>query len=585
MPVDSPRKSGIYALLRYDGGPLAPADLNALGLGAAPDARGWFAQGHDGQSATAVSEYSGRGCHTVIVGEVEERLELARELGLEPDVSAAELAAAALVRFGSDTPQHLIGEWSLLRRDVHGTVTAMISAARRDPVLYAARGGRIALAPDLFRLARLDWVDQTLDEVGLLSRVGRDFLREQRGARTMLRGVSELHPGESLTIDPAGKSTIMACTVFTPQAVFTGSFADMVAATDELLAKLMAERLARVPRSALLLSGGLDSSLLSAFAVETNRDLLAITSVAPPGSGLPDEVRFAELVARHLGLPLHPVAPAEALNTYRPADHILAGANGPSLPTRHCLTESFQLTARAEGAALLVNGCYGEMTATARLPVQSLRLRLRAMAAHSWHALRGTGENAILADPFHVRLSPHRFANLPAPIREILAEPLPPPIPLPRLGPLGYLPGVEKTLRMGNEFYPGAIRMDFPFRDLRLLRLYAGFPVETLVSEGHDRPVVRRLLDGRLPDAIRLRTRGMPASPDHLPRLQRQAAAARQRIAAFRQAELDEWLDLDWLDTALGRVGAHGAEDVGDANTVQLTAILAEFLLWWRTRF
>ena len=109
--------------------------------------------------------------------------------------------------------------------------------------------------------------------------------------------------------------------------------------------------------------------------------------------------------------------------------------------------------------------------------------------------------------------------------------------------------------------------------------------VETLVSESHDRPVVRRLLDGRLPDAIRLRTRGMPASPDHLPRLQRQAGAAQQRIAAFRQAELDEWLDLEWLDAALGRVGAHGANDVADANMVQLTTIFAEFLLWWRTRF
>jgi asparagine synthase (glutamine-hydrolysing) len=585
MQGESPRKSGIYALLRCDGGPLASADLAALGLAATPEARGWFAQGHDGQSVTAVSEHAARGCHTVIVGEVEERADLARALGLQASACPAELAAAALARFGSEMPQHLIGEWSLVQRRADGTVTAMISAARRDPVLFAIQGGRIALAPDLFRLARLEWVDKTIDEAGLLSRVGRDFVREQRGARTMLRGVSELHPGESLTIDASGNIAIAACDAFTPQPTFIGSFADMVRATDELLAKIMAERLARAQRSALLLSGGLDSSLLSAFAAETGQDLLAITSVAPPDSGLPDEVRFAELVAQHLGLPLHPVAPAETLNTYRPADHILAGANGPSLPTRHCLTESFQLTARAEGAGLLVNGCYGEMTATSRLPVQGLRSRLRAQAAHAWHALRGTGENAILADPFHVRLAPRRLANLPAPIRNILAVPLLPPVPLPRFGPLGYIPGAEKALRMGNEFYPGALRMDFPFRDLRLLRLYAGFPVETLVSEGHDRPVVRRLLDDRLPDAIRLRTRGMPASPDHLPRLQRQAGAARQRIAAFRQAGLDEWLDLAWLDTALGRIGAQGANDVGDANMVQLTTILAEFLLWWRTRF
>lgn len=585
MQGEAPRKSGIYALLRCDGGPLAPADLAALGLGSVPGAKGWLAQGHDGQSAARISEHIARGHHSIIVGEVEEQAELACELGLQPHASTAELAAAALWRFGSETPQHLVGEWSLLQRGPDGTVTAMISAARRDPVLFAALGGRIALAPDLFRLARLNWVDTAIDEAGLLCRVGRDSLREQRGARTMLRGVSELHPGESLTIDPTGKITVTTSAAFAPQQAFTGSFADMVAASDELLARMMAERLARAPHSALLLSGGLDSSLLSALAAETGSDLLAITSVAPLGSGLPDEMRFAELVAQHLGLPLHPVAPAETLNTYRPADHILGGANGPSLPTRHCLTESFQLTARAQGAGLLVNGCYGEMTATVRLPVQGLGLRLRARAAQAWHTLRGSGESAILADPFHVRIAPHRLADLPASIRDILGVPLPAPVPLPRSGPLGYSPGAEKALRVGNEFYPGALRMDFPFRDLRLLRLFAGFPVETLVSEGHDRPVVRRLLDGRLPDAIRLRTRGMPASPDHLPRLQRQAGAARKRIAAFRQAELSEWLDLDWLDAALGRVGARGANDVADANMVQLTTIFAEFLLWWRTRF
>ena len=95
---------------------------------------------------------------------------------------------------------------------------------------------------------------------------------------------------------------------------------------------------------------------------------------------------------------------------------------------------------------------------------------------------------------------------------------------------------------------------------------------------------MRSLLEGRLPDTIRLRTEGMPASPDHLPRLQRQAEAARLRIAEFRRAELDEWLDLDWLDAGLAQVAARGARDVAEANQVQLTAICAEFMLWWRTR-
>ena len=142
--------------------------------------------------------------------------------------------------------------------------------------------------------------------------------------------------------------------------------------------------------------------------------------------------------------------------------------------------------------------------------------------------------------------------------------------------------GVEKALALPNEFYPGAVRMTHPFRDLRLLRLFASFPLQMLVKNGADRGIGRSIMAQRLPDAIRLRRSGMPASPDHFMRLQRQAGAARKRIPHFRAAEVDDWLDLDWLDQTLQSVSARGPVNVGEANEVQLTAIAAEFLLWWR---
>jgi asparagine synthase (glutamine-hydrolysing) len=584
MPPDAPRKSGIYALLRCGGGPLAVADCNALSLPAPDEPMGWLAAGHDGQSAAAVFEHRERGCHTLVVGEVEQIGELARTLGMAADSPVAAVAAAALARFGGDTPIHLIGEWSLLQRAADGTVTAMLAAARRDPLLYAQRGVRLAFAPDLFRLIKLDWVDGEFDEAGLLCRMGRAAIRERRGNRTMVRGVRELRPCETLTVAPDGALTLQRCNPLTHQQPVAGKYADLVAQTSDLLTTIMTERAARSPRSAVLLSGGLDSSLLSTFAAAVpNAASMAVCSVAPDGSGLPDEAEFARLVADELGLPFHPDAPAEQLNAYRPSSQVLGGGNGPLLSNRQAQTESFQALGRRIGATMLVNGTYGEMSVTARLPPQSIYLRLRAQAAAVWHQLRPPESADIARYPFHVRIAQHRLAGLSDPIFAGLAESVAAPQWPPQDGQFGYIPGIEKALGMANEFYPGALRMDFPFRDLRLLRLYAGFPLKTLLGEGHDRPVVRTLLKGRLPDAIRLRTRGMPASPDHLPRLQRQAEVARLRIAEFRRAELAEWLDLDWLDASLAQVAARGASDVSEANQVQLTAICAEFLLWLRT--
>jgi asparagine synthase (glutamine-hydrolysing) len=351
----------------------------------------------------------------------------------------------------------------------------------------------------------------------------------------------------------------------------------------------MRERIARTSRSAVLLSGGLDSSLLAWLAADecdNRRNLFAVTSAAPTGSGLEDETAFARQVADHIGVGCVPAFAADRANFYRPTDAILSGSSGPILSNRHCLTEALQIASKAGGATQMINGTFGEMTATARLPVTSLAKRLRAAAVQIYHGMRGIDDGQPDAYPFHVRLSPHRLSNLPEPIRLALRQSQSPVHLLPkRTGLLGYIPGAEKALLQPNEFYPGALRMEFPFRDLRLYRLFAGFPVEMLLKGGHDRPVVRAILDGHIPDAIRLRRQGMPAEPDRYQRMQRQAGAALARIAEFRKFDIDEWIDLDWLDSALLRVEKHGAKNNRDSNEVQLTAIAAEFLFWWRNHF
>ncbi len=570
------RKSGIYALVRFDGAPVEPADAAALGL--RPEAA---IEAVDHHTPHALARDDGGGEITVFAGEIADRTELAARLGLPSDANSARLARAALARFGGETPAELVGEWSLLHRAADGTVTLMLSAARRDPLLYALARAKLAVSPDLFALGRVAWVGGEIDEAGLLFAWGRAKLRGEVGARTMLAKVRQVLPGSSVTIGRDGTLRTHSAAAFPEPEAFTGTYAEALAEVEALLRRIMRERFARSELIAPTLSGGLDSSLLAWLAVAERGDApppLFVTSVAPAGSGLPDESRFAAAVAEHLGSTIHPAFPEPALDMYRPHDAILAGANTPPLSTRHCLTEAFQCAARAAGAALLLNGSYGEMTVTARLQQPTPLQRMRSTLGR----LRPRNRAAIPQGDFQVRLAPHRLAALPESVRAALAGSAPAPQGDPAL--LGYQPGAEKTLPHANEFYAGALRMDFPFRDLRLLRFCAGLPLDLLRQGGADRGLARAMLAGRLPDAIRLRTTGMPAVPDHYQRLQSQAEGARGRIAAFRAAGVDDWLDLDWLDRALGRVAAHGARGVAEANEIQVTAIGAEFLTWLRTR-
>ena len=582
------RSSGIYGLFRLDGAPVAAGDPCALGMDVPETPISWLIEGHDQHAPTAVHRHADGGGITLLVGEITGAEDLAALLGLLRGAPKAQIAQAALKRFGSETPAHLLGEWSLLHRAVDGRLTLMVSPARRDRLHFAVVGAKVAVAPDLFRLARIDWIGAGLDEAGLLFALGNGDLRRGRGERTMLARVRQLEPGSSVVIDLTGRVERRTCEVLTPQPSWRGTFADALAESEALLRTIMRERLADNARLGLLLSGGLDSSLLAWLASEERSNgqaLQVISSAAPIESGLPDETGFAAQVTDHLGLTCSRVAADWAADIYRPPLAVLSGASGPPLSNRHCLTEAFQIAAKAGGVSLLVNGTYGEMTATARLPATGLVRRLRRGAAKIHHALRGANEGLAQGNQFHVRLAPHLAANLPEPIQAALARPREPLMLVPeRSGLLGYLPGAAKSLGHPNEFYPGALRMDFPFRNLRLFRLFAGFPIDMLLKGGDDRPVVRAMLAGRLPDSIRLRRHGMPAEPDHNQRLQRQAIAAHARVAAFRRAEVGDWLDLDWLDAALRRIAAQGVASIEEGNEVQLTAITAEFLNWWRTR-
>ena len=122
--------------------------------------------------------------------------------------------------------------------------------------------------------------------------------------------------------------------------------------------------------------------------------------------------------------------------------------------------------------------------------------------------------------------------------------------------------------------------MDFPYRDLRLLRLFASLSGHLAPALAPDRGIARAIGKEILPEEVRLRRSGMPADPGHYERLQVFAQTARERIPIHRAAGIDDWLDLAWLDQALTRVAKSGVVNVVDANRVQLTALAAEYLTW-----
>jgi asparagine synthase (glutamine-hydrolysing) len=565
---------GLYALASLDGAPLAIADGATLGLAVAPGSR--FAV--ELRDARAGARDVGDGW--AFLGRLSEAEALATELGFDRRPSHGVLAVAAFDRWGEAARSRLLGEWSLVRWHGPGaTLTLAASEPVRDTLFFATDGRRVAVAPDLLKLRRLPWVDGRWDERGLLLQLGRADTRALLKDETVVRGVRRVVHGTTVTIGREVRAGFPIA--WRPPDPYRGGFDDLMAEADALLRTIVADTTAPHADVALLLSGGLDSSLLAAQAAATRRPdqrLTCLSSAAPPTSGLSDETGFARAVAEPLGLPLRPVWPDGRADLYRPSSRMLGTMTHPLASPAHYLFEALYEAAVGVGADLVLDGAYGELSVSGYGPPFGWRERLHQMRRTVHVRMHGGLRVPSAQAGFHARLSPPALA---------LAEPLVAEtrmrardVPSPSSGRTdlwGYLPGAAKNLGGSTSTgWPG-LRCALPFRDRRLLDLFAAMPARFSLRDGLGRAPARALLRGRVPEEVRLRPRGLPFSPDYLQRAVRDAAGARDLLAGYRRAGVGDWLDLDWLDRQLAGVG-QSAPALDRLFQIQSTAIAAAFI-------
>ncbi len=173
-------RNGIYGIFRLDRGPIDAGNRALLGLGPDPDCLNLT--GVDNTEPVAISIDRDGADIAVFAGYLDEREDLAALLGLAPATPPARIACAALRRFGDDAPVKMTGEWSFAWWQSEARLLTLATARGcRDPLLYAAVGNHVAIAPDLRLLSRLPWIDDRLDAEGMLFALGRAQLRRHSG--------------------------------------------------------------------------------------------------------------------------------------------------------------------------------------------------------------------------------------------------------------------------------------------------------------------------------------------------------------------------------------------------------------------
>ncbi len=238
-------------------------------------------------------------------GEIYNYLELREELHREGHrfrtQSDTEVILEAYRRWGTDSVTRLRGMFAFA---IHDAETRRLFLARdragEKPLFYAARNGLFVFASELKAVLAWPAIDRHIDPDALDDYLTYGYVL---GARCILKGVAKLPQGHAATYDiDSGKLQQWPYwTLPEPRHQDSVSDDDLVDELHGLLRDAVKHQLIADVPVGIMLSGGVDSSLVTAIASEVSDRPVHTFNISFPDHQRFDESPFARLVAGHFG--------------------------------------------------------------------------------------------------------------------------------------------------------------------------------------------------------------------------------------------------------------------------------------------
>jgi asparagine synthase (glutamine-hydrolysing) len=220
-----------------------------------------------------------------------------------------EVVQKALHAWGIECVEKFNGMFAFAAYDRHtGRLVLGRDRLGIKPLYVSEAPGRLAFASTLPALLKAGGVDTEIDPIALSSYMS--FHSVVPAPNTILQGISKLPPGTVRTYFPDGQQD--SWNYWKVRVGYESS--DMPAAVDDIKAELLAKLRQAVKRRmvadvpvGVLLSGGLDSSLIVGLLAEQGQEALNTFSVGfeTVGDSEGNECRYSDLVAETFGTRHH----------------------------------------------------------------------------------------------------------------------------------------------------------------------------------------------------------------------------------------------------------------------------------------
>lgn len=224
------------------------------------------------------------GGHTLLAGRIFERDDLRRLLGgLAPAASDADLYAAAHLRFGDDVDRRILGDYAAIRWFPAERRLRLARSAISSHPLHVWRDGGKLVVSSLPRTIFAAGVESRINDTKLADSL---LLNLVDPSDSWYRGLSRVAPGTAVTHDPARSETRRFWTIGEVPRVRLASDREYLEAAEEQFRRALRIDLEGSRKPGIMLSGGLDSQAVAAFAAtELGPDatLQGFTFVPIPG--------------------------------------------------------------------------------------------------------------------------------------------------------------------------------------------------------------------------------------------------------------------------------------------------------------
>jgi len=618
--------SAIVGILRRDGAPLERADvvrmaepLTAWG----PDASGYWSAGSVamGQRTLATTpEAAGYtpptrdrdGALTLVAdARIDNREELIAALGTAPGVSDDELILAAYERWGRDCPERLLGDFAFAIWD--GRSETLFCA--RDhmgvrPMYYYLSERLFAFGTQIKALLRLPEVPRRLNEEMLADYLA---LLPPDKTSTFYTDIERLPPGYVLEATRDRVTRRSYWSLDARRELRLGSDAEYAEAFRELFTETVRCRLRGSTPVAALLSGGLDSSSIVCTArelLDEGERLITLSATFPsfrsPDTPV-DERRYIDLVVAGGGVEAN-YLPADAAS---PLFEFLWRGEEPIPAAAMYMDWTIFAAAKERGVRVLLSGNDGDSVVGyghAYLAELAWRGRWKTLLDELYALSRryGAGRRDLIRHwvlstlvPDGVAAAWTRFRDNGGPIydprslisadfadrtgvrqraREAQREDRPT-----RTEREAHLRAVESSLLtlLLELFARGAgqfsIEPRYPFFDRRLVEFCLALPGDQKLHRGWDRTVMRRAMEGRLPEEIQWRREKQNLTSNFNIRLLDNRPLL-DRIVHGDQELVNRYIDVAALREAYARYLADPTRKTRDSFAVFWAATIALWL-------